>query len=101
MFIRRPTTGVLGITFLMAGSAARSPPFTPCGPPTCWREHRRQNDVLGNLAVMLAALGVFGTGAGWPDIIVATVMAALALRGCAIVARDALAELRRAGAVIL
>jgi Co/Zn/Cd efflux system component len=25
-----------------------------------------RNDVLGNLAVLLAALGVFGTGTGWP-----------------------------------
>ena len=30
-----------------------------------------RNDVLGNLAVLLAAAGVFGTGTGWPDIIVA------------------------------
>src|SRR5690606_15733045 len=27
-----------------------------------------RNDAIGNLAVMLAAFGVFGTGAGWPDI---------------------------------
>ena len=40
-----------------------------------------RNDVLGNLAVLLAALGVFGTGTGWPDIIVAAIMAALALQG--------------------
>jgi Co/Zn/Cd efflux system component len=33
-----------------------------------------RNDALGNLAVMLAAIGVFGTGTGWPDVIV-TVMA--------------------------
>jgi Co/Zn/Cd efflux system component len=37
--------------------------------------------VLGNLAVLLAAAGVFGTGTGWPDIIVAAIMAALALQG--------------------
>ena len=35
-----------------------------------------RNDVLGNLAVLMAALGVFGTGNGWPDVIVATIMAA-------------------------
>ena len=29
------------------------------------------------IAVMLTALGVFGTGTGWPDIIVASAMAAL------------------------
>ena len=40
-----------------------------------------RNDVLGNLAVLLAALGVFGTGTGWPDVAVAAIMAALALQG--------------------
>jgi Co/Zn/Cd efflux system component len=58
-----------------------------------------RNDVLGNLAVLLAALGVFGTGTGWPDIVVATIMAALALQGAAIVVRQSLAELRRPVAV--
>jgi Co/Zn/Cd efflux system component len=52
-----------------------------------------RNDVLGNLAVLLAALGVFGTGTGWPDIIVATVMAILALQGAIVVVRHALEEL--------
>ena len=52
-----------------------------------------RNDVLGNLAVLAAALGVFGTGTLWPDVIVATIMAALALQGSAIVIRQALAEL--------
>jgi Co/Zn/Cd efflux system component len=58
-----------------------------------------RNDVLGNLAVLLAALGVFGTGTGWPDTVVATIMAALALQGAAIVVRQSLAELRRPVAV--
>jgi Co/Zn/Cd efflux system component len=53
-----------------------------------------RNDVLGNLAVLLAALGVFGTGTGWPDVIVAAMMASLALQGAAVVVRQALAELR-------
>ena len=53
-----------------------------------------RNDVLGNLAVLLAALGVFGTGTGWPDIVVAGAMAALALQGSATVIRQALSELR-------
>src|SRR5215212_8802685 len=53
-----------------------------------------RNDVLGNLAVLLAALGVFGTGTGWPDLIVAAIMAALALQGAATVIRQSLAELR-------
>jgi Co/Zn/Cd efflux system component len=54
-----------------------------------------RNDVLGNLAVLLAALGVFGTGTGWPDVIVAAIMAALALQGAAIVVRQSLDELRQ------
>jgi Co/Zn/Cd efflux system component len=53
-----------------------------------------RNDVLGNLAVLLAALGVFGTGTGWPDVIVAAIMAILALQGASIVVVHALAELR-------
>jgi Co/Zn/Cd efflux system component len=44
-----------------------------------------RNDVLGNLAVLLAGAGVFGTGTGWPDVIVAGIMAGLALQGAWIV----------------
>jgi Co/Zn/Cd efflux system component len=54
-----------------------------------------RNDVVGNLAVLLAALGVFGTGAGWPDLVVASTMAALALQGAAIVIKQSLGELRQ------
>jgi Co/Zn/Cd efflux system component len=53
-----------------------------------------RNDVLGNLAVLLAALGVFGTSTGWPDIVVAVIMAVLAIQGAALVIRQASAELR-------
>jgi Co/Zn/Cd efflux system component len=54
-----------------------------------------RNDVLGNLAVLLAAAGVFGTGTGWPDLVVAAIMAGLALQGAAIVIRQSLTELRQ------
>jgi Co/Zn/Cd efflux system component len=40
-----------------------------------------RNDALGNLAVLLAAIGVFGTGTGWPDVIVAAIMGGLGLSG--------------------
>lgn len=53
-----------------------------------------RNDVLCNLAVLVAALGVFGTGTLWPDVIVAGIMAMLALQGCRVVVRQALGELR-------
>lgn len=56
-----------------------------------------RNDVVANLAVLAAALGVFGTGTGWPDIIVAAVMAVLAIQGATTVVRQALAELRKEG----
>ena len=52
-----------------------------------------RNDALGNIAVMAAALGVFGTGAAWPDLAVAAVMAGLAISGGASVVRQARGEL--------
>lgn len=55
-----------------------------------------RNDALGNIAVMLAALGVFGTGSAWPDLLVATIMGALALSGSWTVVGHARQELRGA-----
>jgi Co/Zn/Cd efflux system component len=54
-----------------------------------------RNDVIGNLAVLLAALGVFGTSTGWPDILVAAIIAALALQGSRQVIRQSIQELRQ------
>src|SRR5215472_1333603 len=51
-----------------------------------------RNDVLGNLAVLLAALGVFGTSAGWPDVLVAAIIASLALQRAFMVIRQAQVE---------
>ncbi|WP_404438008.1 cation transporter [Stutzerimonas chloritidismutans] len=55
-----------------------------------------RNDALGNIAVMIAAAGVFGTGSGWPDFIVALIMAGLALTAGYSVVRQARQELRAA-----
>lgn len=52
-----------------------------------------RNDAIGNIAVMVAALGVFGTGSAWPDLAVASLMAALALHGGWQVLRQARGEL--------
>src|ERR1700682_1866769 len=52
-----------------------------------------RNDAIGNLAVLIAAAGVFGSGTGWPDYIVAAIMSGLALIGAFQVARAAVAEL--------
>ncbi len=53
-----------------------------------------RNDAIGNVAVMLAALGVWGTATGWPDLVVATVMAGLFLSSSVQIIRQALAERR-------
>ena len=53
-----------------------------------------RNDALANLAVLAAAAGVFGTGTGWPDIVVAAIMALLSLSGAWQIVRQATAELR-------
>ncbi|MGE0773891.1 MAG: cation transporter [Sphingomonadaceae bacterium] len=53
-----------------------------------------RNDAIGNLAVMLAALGVFGTGSGLPDIFVAAIMAGLGLWGGGQIIQQAIGELR-------
>jgi len=53
-----------------------------------------RNDAIGNVAVMLAALGVFGTGSGWPDIVVASVMGVLGLTAARTVITQARSEMR-------
>lgn len=53
-----------------------------------------RNDAVGNFTVLLAALGVFGTGTGWPDVIVAAVMGGLGLWGGGQIVRQARHELR-------
>ena len=54
-----------------------------------------RNDAIGNLAVLTAAAGVFGSGSGWPDYVVAAIMSGLALVGAFQVTRHAIAELRQ------
>jgi len=60
-----------------------------------------RNDALGNVAVMLAALGVFGTGTGWPDIIVAAAMAGLSLWGASQIIRQAVGELHESRSAVV
>ncbi len=52
-----------------------------------------RNDLIGNCAVLAAAIGVARTGATWPDVLVATIMAILALQGAAAVVTQARAEI--------
>lgn len=52
-----------------------------------------RNDAIGNAAVMLAALGVVGTGTAWPDLIVAAGMGLLGLSAARQVITQARSEL--------
>lgn len=54
-----------------------------------------RNDAIGNIAVMLAAGGVFSLGSAWPDLLVALIMAGLALSGSLTIIRQAAGELKR------
>jgi Co/Zn/Cd efflux system component len=97
------TMGVIGLAALVANAASfallwahRSGDANMRSAWICTR-----NDVLGNLAVLFAALGVFGTNTGWPDVIVAAIMASLALQGSWVVIRQGFGELRSVPAVTL
>jgi Co/Zn/Cd efflux system component len=56
-----------------------------------------RNDAVGNVAVVLAAAGVFGTGTGWPNVIVAAIMGGLGLWGGWQIVSQARDELRQDG----
>ncbi|KHO65570.1 cation transporter [Pseudomonas flexibilis] len=75
-----PTMGVVGTLALLAnvGVAALLYAYREgdSNMRSVWLCSR--NDALGNLAVLMAALGVFGTGSAWPDLLVAGIMASLA-----------------------
>lgn len=56
-----------------------------------------RNDAIGNVAVVMAAAGVFGTGTAWPDLIVAGCMAVLGISGGVQIIRQARRELAAPG----
>jgi cation diffusion facilitator family transporter len=53
-----------------------------------------RNDAIGNIIVMAAAVGVWGTATKWPDLAVAAIMAGLFLSSSWQIVRQSLAELR-------
>lgn len=53
-----------------------------------------RNDAIGNLAVMLAAVGVFASNSHWPDLVVAGIIVALNIDAALRVVRLAKIELR-------
>ncbi|HEX5093382.1 MAG TPA: cation transporter, partial [Burkholderiales bacterium] len=52
-----------------------------------------RNDAIANVAVLVAAAGVLGSASGWPDWLVAVVLAGLALTSCVSVVRHARREI--------
>jgi Co/Zn/Cd efflux system component len=52
-----------------------------------------RNDAIVNLAIILAAVGVLGSGTRWPDLIVAAVVSGLALASARTVIRQARDEI--------
>jgi Co/Zn/Cd efflux system component len=92
------TMGVVGTAALAANLAVAAALYRWRGGDanmqSAWLCSR--NDAIGNLAVLAAAAGVFGTGSAWPDLIVASIMGALALRASVQVMRLAGSELRTA-----
>lgn len=92
------TMGVIGLLALLANAGVAALLYAhrsgDANMRAVWLCSR--NDALGNLAVMAAAAGVFGTGASWPDLAVAAIMAALALTAARSVLVQARHELRHA-----
>jgi Co/Zn/Cd efflux system component len=97
--------GIIGVTALVAngGVAAMLYRFRTgdANMRSVWLCAR--NDVIGNVAVVVAALGVFGTGTGWPDFIVALIMGSLGISGAWQITRQASSELRgpRSGVALI
>jgi Co/Zn/Cd efflux system component len=91
-----PTMGIIGVSALAANCMVALLLFSyregDSNMRSVWLCTR--NDALGNLAVLLAALGVFGTGSGWPDLFVAATMSILALTSAGSILRQASAELK-------
>jgi len=87
--------GVIGVAALVANGAVAATLYAyrsgDSNMRSIWLCSR--NDVIGNIAVLLAAAGVFGTGSGWPDFLIALVMAGLGISSARHIIRQALSEL--------
>ena len=90
------TMGIIGVLALAANGLVAILLFTyrngDSNMRSVWLCTR--NDVIGNVAVLLAALGVFGTGTSWPDLVVAAVMGVLGLAAARSVIIQAQHELK-------
>ena len=57
-----------------------------------------RNDIIANVSVLFAAVGVWLSHSAWPDILVGLALAALFLRSALVVLRGAITELRASNA---
>jgi Co/Zn/Cd efflux system component len=91
-----PVMGVIGLLALLANGVVAVMLYrfraSEANMRSVWICSR--NDVLGNIAVLFAALGVLGTATLWPDVTVASVMASLSIHGGVSILRQASVELR-------
>lgn len=89
------TMGVIGATALAANASVALMLYAyregDANMRSVWLCSR--NDAIGNVAVMLAAFGVFGSGSAWPDLLVAIIMASLGLSAAVHVLKRASIEL--------
>lgn len=89
------TMGAIGFTALLANVAVAVMLYRyrtgDANMRSVWLCSR--NDAIGNVAVMIAALGVFGVNSNWPDLVVAAILGVLALIAASSVVRLALREL--------
>ena len=92
------TMGSIGLLALMANVAVAAMLYAyregDANMRSVWLCSR--NDAIGNIAVMLAALGVLAASSAWPDLLVASGMAVLALVGGWSVIQQALKEIKHA-----
>ncbi|MFC3457600.1 MULTISPECIES: cation transporter [Massilia] len=90
------TMGVIGVAALAANALVAALLFAfrngDANMRSVWLCTR--NDMIGNVAVLLAALGVWRAGSGLPDLFVAAVMGFLGLSAAHSVIRQARAEMR-------
>ncbi len=90
------TMGIVGVVALIANVSVAALLFAfregNANMRSVWLCTR--NDVIGNIAVLAAAIGVFGTGSRWPDLLVATIIASLAITAGISTLRQARQELR-------
>ncbi len=59
-----------------------------------------RNDAIGNVAVILAASGVWASGTAWPDLAVAAAMAGLFLWSATLIILQAVREYRQRGELV-